>query len=78
VAFVLTVVLDLLLIPRFGGLGAAIATTIAYTCGGIAAGLIFARAMDARIGDMAPRLDDLQWLRRKALMLVPAGHRGAR
>ena len=78
VAFVVTVVLDLLLIPRFGGLGAAIATTIAYTFGGIAAGLIFARAMDARIGDMAPRLDDLQWLRRKALLLVPAGHRGAR
>jgi O-antigen/teichoic acid export membrane protein len=78
VAFVLTVALDLLLIPRHGGLGAAAATTIAYTCGGIAAGLIFARAMHARLADLAPRLDDLQWLRRKALLLVPATHRGAR
>jgi O-antigen/teichoic acid export membrane protein len=78
VAFVLTLVLDLLLIPRYGGLGAATATTIAYTCGGVAAGLIFARAMHARLGEMAPRLDDLHWLRRKAMLLVPATHRGAR
>jgi O-antigen/teichoic acid export membrane protein len=77
VAFVLTVVLDLLLIPRYGGLGAAIATTVAYTCGGIAAGLIFARAMNARLADMAPRLDDLAWLRRKALLLAPAPRREA-
>jgi O-antigen/teichoic acid export membrane protein len=78
VAFVLTVALDLLLIPRYGGIGAATATTIAYTSGGIAAGLIFARAMHARLGDLAPRLDDLQWLRQKALLLVPAMHREAR
>jgi O-antigen/teichoic acid export membrane protein len=78
VAFVLTVALDVLLIPRYGGLGAAIATAAAYTCGGIAAGLIFARAMHARLADMTPRLDDLQWLRRKALLLVPQPRREAR
>jgi O-antigen/teichoic acid export membrane protein len=78
VAFVLTVALDLLLIPRYGGLGAAIATTTAYTCGGVAAGLVFARAMHARLADMAPRLDDLQWLRQKALLLVPVPRREAR
>ncbi|MEA2482638.1 MAG: hypothetical protein QOC55_585 [Thermoleophilaceae bacterium] len=78
VAFVLTVALDLLLIPRYGGLGAAIATASAYTCGGVAAGLIFARAMHARLADMTPRLDDLQWLRRKALLLVPQPRREAR
>jgi O-antigen/teichoic acid export membrane protein len=78
VAFVLTVALDLLLIPRYGGLGAAIATTAAYTCGGIAAGLIFARAMHAKLGEMTPRLEDLQWLRRKALLLAPAPRREAR
>jgi O-antigen/teichoic acid export membrane protein len=78
VAFVLTVALDLLLIPRYGGIGAATATTVAYTVGGIAAGLIFARAMHARLGDLTPRLDDLQWLRQKVLLLVPAMHREAR
>jgi O-antigen/teichoic acid export membrane protein len=78
VAFVVTLVLDVLLIPRYGGLGAATATTVAYTCGGVAAGLIFARAMHAKLGDLAPRLDDLQWLRQKALLLVPALHREAR
>jgi O-antigen/teichoic acid export membrane protein len=75
VAFVLTVALDLLLIPRYGGLGAAIATAAAYTVGGVAAGLIFARAMNARLVDLAPRLDDLQWLRRKALLLIPVQRR---
>jgi O-antigen/teichoic acid export membrane protein len=75
VAFVLTVALDLLLIPPYGGIGASIATAVAYTCGGIAAGLIFARAMNAKLSDMAPRLDDLQWLRRKALLLVPQPRR---
>jgi O-antigen/teichoic acid export membrane protein len=78
VAFLLTVTLDVLLIPRYGGLGAAIATTAAYTCGGVAAGLIFARAMHARLADLAPRLDDLQWLRRKALLLMPVPRREAR
>jgi O-antigen/teichoic acid export membrane protein len=78
VAFVLTVALDVLLIPRYGGLGAAIATSAAYTCGGVAAGLIFARAMHARLAELAPRLDDLQWLRRKALLLMPVARREAR
>jgi O-antigen/teichoic acid export membrane protein len=77
VAFVLTVVLDVLLIPRYGGLGAALATTVAYTCGGIAAGLIFAHAMQARLADMTPRFDDLVWLRQKALLLVPVRGREA-
>jgi O-antigen/teichoic acid export membrane protein len=78
VAFVLTVALDVLLIPSHGGIGAAIATTVAYTFGGVAAGLIFARAMHARLADMAPRMDDLHWLRSKALLLVPTPRREAR
>jgi hypothetical protein len=34
--------------------------------------------MHARLADMAPRLDDLQWLRQKALLLVPVPRREAR
>jgi O-antigen/teichoic acid export membrane protein len=77
VAFVVTVLLDVLLIPSHGGMGASIATAVAYTCGGIAAGLIFAHAMQARLSDMTPRMDDLAWLRSKALLLVPAPRREA-
>lgn len=70
VAFVLTAALDLLLIPRYGGMGAAVATTVAYTGGGIAAALIFDHAMQARLVDLAPRRDDLTWLMRKLGLLV--------
>jgi O-antigen/teichoic acid export membrane protein len=80
VAFVLTAALDLLLIPRYGGLGAAVATTVAYTGGGIAAALIFDRAMHARLSDLAPRRDDLVWLARKLGLIIarPAPRREAR
>lgn len=46
-AFVSTIVLDVILIPRHGGLGAAVASTAAYTVGGAAVMLIFRRARAA-------------------------------
>jgi O-antigen/teichoic acid export membrane protein len=70
IAFVLTVVLDLTLIPPYGGMGAAVATAIAYSCGGVGAALIFAAAMDTRLSDLAPRRGDLVWLRRKIGLLA--------
>ena len=62
VAFILTIVLDLLLIPTLGGLGAAIATTAAYTGGGVAVALIFARALETRVRDLVPRPRDVGWI----------------
>jgi len=62
VAFVATIALDLLLIPSHGGLGAAIASTIAYLAGGIAVAVIFVRALDARFGDLVPRVSDVRKL----------------
>ena len=59
VAFVATIALDLLLIPSHGGLGAAIASTIAYLAGGIAVAVIFIRALDARPRDLMPRPSDI-------------------
>jgi O-antigen/teichoic acid export membrane protein len=70
VAFVLTVSLDVLLIPPFGGVGAAVATTIAYTGGGIAAALIFRRALGAPLGELRPRRADVTWLRHKLVRVV--------
>ena len=48
IAFGATIGLDLLLIPRYGGVGAAWASTLAYTAGGIAVAVIFSRALRVR------------------------------
>ncbi len=55
VAFAATVALDLLLIPRHGGAGAAAASTIAYSAGGLAVAIIFSRALGTRLRDLVPR-----------------------
>ncbi len=58
-AFVTIVALDVLLIPAHGGDGAAVASTVAYTAGGVAAGLLFVRALPARASWLLPRPADL-------------------
>jgi O-antigen/teichoic acid export membrane protein len=62
VAFLTTIALDLLLIPSHGGLGAAVASTAAYTAGGLAVAIIFARTLRARMGDLVPRGRDVSQL----------------
>jgi len=59
IAFGATIGLDLLLIPRYGGLGAALASTLAYTAGGIAVAVIFSRTLRVRGADFVPRPGDL-------------------
>lgn len=65
VAFVATIALDLVLIPAYGGLGAALASTLAYTAGGLAVAAIFAAVLGIRAGDLVPRTGDFRglWLR---------------
>lgn len=60
-AFCLTVVLDILLIPPYGGLGAAVASSVSYTVGGVLIAVIFARALDIRIRELIPRPSDAVW-----------------
>ena len=55
VAFVVMLSFDIALIPLWGGMGASIATTIAYTAGGLVAALIFVRSLHARASDLVPR-----------------------
>jgi len=57
-AFVSTVVLDLLLIPHHGGMGAAIASTVSYTLGGIVVLVIFTRSLGGTRHELVPRADD--------------------
>jgi O-antigen/teichoic acid export membrane protein len=59
VAFAATIALDLLLIPNHGGLGAAVASTIAYLAGGLAVVWIFVRTLDIRLADLVPRISDI-------------------
>jgi O-antigen/teichoic acid export membrane protein len=65
VAFVVTLALDIVLIPPMGGLGAALATALAYTFGGIAAAVIFVRTFRRPLADLIPRLGELPWLWQK-------------
>ncbi len=62
IAFACTVGLDVALIPELGGLGAAMASSIAYVAGGTAAVLIFARTLAVPLGAFVPRPADVRVL----------------
>lgn len=59
VAFVATIVLNVLLVPPFGGLGAAAASALAYTAGGAAIVVFFLHSFDARASSLVPRPRDV-------------------
>jgi len=73
VGFVSTLVLDVLLIPPYGGLGAALASTLSYTAGGIAVVFIFARALGTSPAALMPRLSDVTGLLRTFRDLAAQG-----
>jgi O-antigen/teichoic acid export membrane protein len=58
-AFVTTIVLDVLLIPSLGGLGAALASSLSYTLGGIVILILFTRALGGHLLDFVPRPRDV-------------------
>jgi O-antigen/teichoic acid export membrane protein len=60
VAFVLVLALDIALIPSHGGIGAAIASAIGYTGGGVAVAFIFTRALGGRLVELIPRGSDVR------------------
>ena len=59
VALIATIVLDVLLIPPFGDKGAAIASTIAYSIGGLAMAWIFVRVLGGTLRDLVPMRSDV-------------------
>jgi O-antigen/teichoic acid export membrane protein len=67
VALIVTLALDITLIPQFGGAGAAAATALAYTAGGVTAAILFTRAIGGRLADFVPRVTELPWLWRTLL-----------
>jgi O-antigen/teichoic acid export membrane protein len=73
VAFVTVFALDFILIPNHGGIGASIASAVSYTAGGIAAAVIFGRALGASANELVPRPGDVRFLARSvAARLRPA------
>jgi O-antigen/teichoic acid export membrane protein len=63
--FVLSVVLDVILIPPFGGQGAAFAAAIAHTTAGIVVATIFLRTLGGGPSDLIPRVGDVRWFAAK-------------
>jgi O-antigen/teichoic acid export membrane protein len=65
VSFVVMMGLCVALIPILGGTGAALATTTAWTLGGLAMAYVFSRALDLSMTEMIPRPSDFSWFRRR-------------
>jgi O-antigen/teichoic acid export membrane protein len=61
---VLTVALDLALIPGHGGMGASLASTLSYTAGGALTAAIFVATLRVPAAELVPRVDDLRSFRR--------------
>lgn len=59
VAFVATIALDLLLIPELGGTGAALASTLAYSAGGVAVAVLYLRYFRVSARELVPRPAEL-------------------
>jgi O-antigen/teichoic acid export membrane protein len=70
IAFIATIVLDLVLIPSHGGLGAAYASTISYTVGGVAVALIAARTLGVPLGRLYPTPADVRTVVRGSAALA--------
>ena len=61
VAFAVTALTDVLLIPSHADLGASIASMVSYTAGGLAMTLLFVRALGGRVSDLVPRGSEVRW-----------------
>jgi O-antigen/teichoic acid export membrane protein len=61
VAFAVTAVTDVLLIPSHADLGASIASTVSYSAGGLAMAALFVRALGGRLSELVPRGSEIRW-----------------
>jgi O-antigen/teichoic acid export membrane protein len=61
VAFLMTVVVDILLIPPYKDVGASLASTLTYLAGGLVMALIYVHALDRRLSELVPRAGDVRW-----------------
>jgi O-antigen/teichoic acid export membrane protein len=59
--FLCTIVLDILLIPPYAGIGAAVASSVAYTAAGVMMSMFFLRALGAKGHELVPKGGELTW-----------------
>lgn len=64
--FALTIALDILLIPPLGGLGAALASTVAYSAAGAVVAVAFVQALGGSAAALVPRRTDAVTIVRRA------------
>ncbi len=77
VGFVVTIILDIVLIPDYGGRGAAIASTVAYTAGGLAAAVLFSRTLATPLSQLIPRVSDVTSFAHTIRSIIRRLRRGA-
>ena len=65
-ALVASIALNLVLVPFYGGLGAAIAAALAFTIGGATVSGVFGRVIGVPLRELVPRGDEVPWLWQKA------------
>jgi O-antigen/teichoic acid export membrane protein len=70
--------LDLVLVPSLGGLGAAIASTVAYSAGGLAVAIIAARTLSIAWRSFVPSRSDFKTLHAAAVGILRFGQRRRR
>jgi O-antigen/teichoic acid export membrane protein len=70
VAFIATIALDIALIPAYGGMGAALASTLSYLVGGAAVAAVFLRVLDIPAGALVPRGREIVALARRGRSAV--------
>ena len=69
IALLITVLLDIIMIPRLGIAGAALASSVAYTIATLVVVVWFVRASEVRVSDMLiPVLSDFRYI--KALLRI--------
>jgi O-antigen/teichoic acid export membrane protein len=68
--FVVTIALDLSLVPPYGGLGAAVASTLSYTVCGLVAARFFVRALGVPVRALVPRGSDVRAIGAQAHALL--------
>jgi O-antigen/teichoic acid export membrane protein len=67
--------LDVLLIPPFGAVGAAVASSVAFLAGGTTVAVLYHRRCEAFAWrDIVPTVHDLGFLRLVAARVLPGGH----
>jgi O-antigen/teichoic acid export membrane protein len=59
--FAFSLMLDIALIPTYGGMGAAVAAAIAHTAAGLVVATLFVRTLEGNLADLIPRPRDVAW-----------------